>query len=101
VPDGNGSLWATWEPDNGTGLRVGAGVRYVGKSVSENNVVRYETSSYTLGDFMVGYEINDNLDFALNILNVTDKEYLTSCLTRGDCFPGLRRSINAKVTYNF
>ena len=74
VIDGNGSLWATWEPDNGTGFRVGAGVRYAGKSVSENNVVRDETSSYTLGDFMVGYEINDNLDLALNILNVTDKE---------------------------
>ena len=66
VPDGNGSLWATWEPDNGTELRVGAGVRYVGKS--ENNVVRYETSSYTLGDLWWA-EINDNLDFALNIPN--------------------------------
>ncbi|GGW89322.1 TonB-dependent siderophore receptor [Alteromonas halophila] len=100
-PDSNASLWLTWSPRQVAGLRLGGGVRYVGESVSENATVRYETPDYTLGDIMVGYTLNDNLDLQLNVRNVTDKEYLTSCLARGDCFPGLSRTVNASVTYAF
>lgn len=105
VPDGNASVWTTWTPESLPGFRLGAGIRYVGESVSElgtaANDLRYVTPDYTLGDIMIGYELSEKLDFALNIRNVSDKEYLTSCLTRGDCFPGLRRSINGTVTYRF
>lgn len=101
-PDSNGSVWVTWEPKSQwQGFRVGLGIRYVGQSVSETATLRYETPDYTLGDLMIGYQLSDSLDLALNVRNLTDKEYLTSCLTRGDCFPGVRRSINASVTYSF
>ncbi len=101
-PDGNGSVWVTWEPESiWQGFRIGGGIRYVGQSVSETATVRYETPSYTLGDIMLGYQVSDSLDLSLNVRNVADKEYLTSCLTRGDCFPGLRRSVNASVKYSF
>lgn len=98
-PENGASTWVSWKPE--TGYRLGAGVRYVGQSISEAANVRYETPSYTLVDFMAGYEVNKNLDLALNVRNLTDKEYLTSCLTRGDCFPGVRRSVNGRVTYKF
>lgn len=102
TPESNGSVWATWEPsDMLHGFRMGLGVRYVGESVSEDGVVRYVTPDYTLADLMLGYRVSDNLDVALNVRNLTDKEYLTSCLTRGDCFPGLRRSVNGTLTYRF
>ena len=80
---------------------MGAGVRYVGESVSENGTIRYETPSYTLADLMLAYSVTDNLDLQLNVRNLTDKKYLTSCLYRGDCFPGVRRTINASLTYSF
>ena len=100
-PDSNGSLWLNYAPEALAGARIGAGVRYVGESVSENGLIRYVTPSYTLGDLMFAYQISEQLDLQLNIRNVTDKEYLTSCLYRGDCFPGVRRTVNASVTYSF
>lgn len=100
-PDSNASLWLTWEPSFGDGLRMGAGLRYVGQSVAENTAVRYATPDYTLADLMLEKPLSDNLIARLNVRNLTDKEYLTSCLTRGDCFPGVRRNINASLTYQF
>ncbi|PXW77324.1 iron complex outermembrane receptor protein [Alteromonas sp. I10] len=100
-PDSNASLWINYSPLELEALTVGAGIRYVGESVSENGVIRYDTPSYTLGDLMVSYELADNLNLQLNVRNVTDKKYLTSCLFRGDCFPGVRRTVNASLTYSF
>jgi iron complex outermembrane receptor protein len=100
-PNGNAALWASWRPSGQwNGFKAGAGVRHVGESVSENGTVRYETPSYTLGDLMVGYEW-ETWDFQVNARNVTDEEYLTSCLTRGDCFPGLQRSVVATLRRSF
>lgn len=100
-PDQSASLWATWRPEGQwEGFKLGGGVRYVGESVSENASVRYDTPSYTLGDLMIGYEW-DRWDFQINARNITDEEYLTSCLTRGDCFPGVRRTVVARLGYEF
>jgi len=101
APETQGSLWATWRPDGQwTGFKSGAGVRYVGETVSENGTIRYVTPDYTLGDLMVGYEW-DQWDFAINARNITDEDYLTGCLTRGDCFPGQRRTVVASLRYKF
>ena len=98
-PDKNASLWVGWHPAGK--FRAGGGVRYVGESVSETATVKYVTPDYTLFDMMLGYAATQQLDMALNVRNLTDEEYLTSCLARGDCFPGVRRSVNARVSYNF
>jgi len=100
-PDSNASIWLHWAPEAIDGFRFGGGVRYVGESVSENGSIRYETPSYTLADVMLAYRLSAQLDLQLNVRNLTDKEYLTSCLFRGDCFPGVRRTVNASVTYSF
>ena len=101
IPETQASFWATWRPDGAwDGFKVGAGLRYVGETVSENATTRYVTPDYTLGDLMVGYEW-DHWDLAVNARNVTDEEYLTGCLTRGDCFPGLRRTVIANLRYKF
>lgn len=101
-PENNASFWLDWTPsEQWQGFRAGFGVRHVGKSVSENSSLRYVTDSYTLGDAMLGYQLNKQWDLALNVRNITDKKYLTACLTRGDCFPGVRRTVNASVRYNF
>ncbi|MGB3626474.1 MAG: TonB-dependent siderophore receptor, partial [Henriciella sp.] len=101
IPETQASLWTTWRPQGALkGFKAGAGIRYVGETVSENGTLRYVTPDYTLGDLMVGYEW-EQWDFAVNARNVTDEEYLTGCLTRGDCFPGLRRTVVANLRYKF
>ena len=101
IPEEQASVWTTWRPDGAwEGFKAGAGIRYVGETVSDNGTISYTTPDYTLGDLMVGYEW-DQWDFAVNARNVTDEDYLTGCLTRGDCFPGLRRIVIASLSYDF
>jgi hypothetical protein len=33
--------------------------------------------------------------------NLQDREHVTTCLTRGDCFYGARRTILSTLTYKF
>lgn len=100
-PEHTASLWVTWRPAPLAGWRFGGGLRYVGESVAQNAQLRYETPSYMLVDLMLEKVLSDNLIAQINVRNLTDKSYLTSCLTRGDCFPGVRRQINASLTYQF
>jgi iron complex outermembrane recepter protein len=84
-------------------------VRHVGKTsdgsayVAMNGVVLNDpltTPSYTLLDAMLGYEMGD-YDVSLQVQNLTDKTVITSCLNRGDCFYGQRRSVSANLRYKF
>ncbi|UTA48965.1 TonB-dependent siderophore receptor [Simiduia sp. 21SJ11W-1] len=100
TPESQAALWVDYQPERIAGLKVGAGVRHVGASISENDSLRYKTPAYTLFDAMLGFQVN-HWAFSLNARNLSDEQYLTSCLTRGDCFPGLRRSVVAKASYNF
>lgn len=99
VPSDQASAWLGWEPGGALyGFRAGVGIRYVGESFDGRDNVR--TPSYTLGDVMVGYR-SGNWDFAINARNVTDEQYLATCLARGDCFFGERRTVIGTVAYRF
>ena len=91
------------------GLKLGAGMRYVGETFDGSRTVEafgqtlhtaVTTDTYTVFDLMVGYEFN-NFDISLNIDNVADKTVVTSCLYRGDCFYGQQRTVTANVKYRF
>ena len=111
TPDHMFSTWATYRPDHfWPGFKMGAGVRYVGETsdgsaevVDIDGTVLNEpllTDSYTLFDLMVGYE-RGAYDFSLNVDNLTNKTTATSCLARGDCFYGQKRTVTASVKYQF
>ena len=76
------------------------GVRHVSENESNDGDVRVVTDGVTLGDLMIGYAIQ-NINIQLNIRNITDEEYYGTCLARGDCFPGERRSVVGRVAYSF
>ena len=59
-----------------------------------------ETPSVTLLDLLFAYDTG-NWRYALNVNNATDKEYVSTCLSRGDCWFGARRSVIASATYRF
>lgn len=79
-----------------TTLRLGGGVRYIGESWSGD----LRTPDYTLGDLFAAVDWRD-WTFQLNANNVTDKIYYSTCLQRGDCFLGVRRTVNFAVTRSF
>lgn len=100
VPSNMASLWATYKFKlfDVPGFSTGAGVRYMGASYdgSDNNRV----GGVTLFDAMLAYD-RGPVRLALNLTNLADKEYVSTCLTRGDCYYGARRTIVGSATYRF
>ena len=110
VPEQLLNVWATYRPEQLLpGFKIGSGMRYVGKTYDGSRTIEafgqtlhtaFETDSYTVFDFMVGYEF-DSFDISLNVDNITDKDVVSSCLYRGDCFYGQKRTVTANVKYRF
>ena len=100
VPENMASLWSQhrFSIAGITGFSAGAGVRYVG--ASWDGLDRLKTPSTTLFDAMLGYQYQ-NWNFTLNASNLEDETYYTTCLSRGDCFIGSRRTVVGTVGYSF
>ncbi len=99
VPEKQASTWVTYRPlQYWQGFKLAAGIRYVGASYGGADTLK--TPSYTLGDFMMGYETG-RWDVALNVQNITDEEYFSTCLARGDCWVGRERTAVGRIRYKF
>ena len=108
VPQNYASLWAkhkfAWF--GVPGFSVGAGVRYIGESWSTglspvtNSAWTIATPDHTLFDAMFAYE-NEHWRLQVSGTNLADKIYFASCLARGDCFYGNRRTVLGTLTYKF
>jgi iron complex outermembrane receptor protein len=82
-------------------LGVGFGTRYQSSTFS-NDLNTVESPSFTLYDAAVHYEWR-NMRVALNIQNLADKEYASSCFTRNSvlCTIGETRSIRGSFRYRW
>ncbi len=99
VPDHQASTWIGWRPTGKlSGFKAGFGLRYVGESWGGADILR--TPDYLLADAMIGYE-TEHWDLTVNARNLTNKEYLSTCLARGDCFVGEERTVVARLAYKF
>lgn len=98
TPERTASLWAVRRFASLPGLRVGAGVRYVGKTW--DGADQLTTPSNTLYDAMASYDAGA-WRVSLNAVNLTDKTYFSTCLARGDCWYGLKRRIVAEVAWRW
>ncbi len=100
VPEHLASLWALYSFDNPLlkGWSVGGGVRYIGSSMDGYDTLK--TGAVGLVDASLAYDAGD-WRWSLNATNLEDKEYLSTCLSRGDCFVGSRRTVTTGLTYRF
>lgn len=100
IPKHLASMWGVWEFDQPDlkGWSVGAGVRYIGASLDSLNTI--EVPNVTLFDAMIAYE-EDNWRWQISATNLEDKEYVSTCLTRGDCWLGTARTITTGLTYKY
>lgn len=83
------------------GLTVGAGIRYVGHSVTSKGSLysHARLPSVTLVDLMARYQINQNWSAQLNVDNVGNRKYVAACDYY--CYYGAERKVNATVSYKF
>ncbi len=100
IPEHTASAWAVY--DFGRiglpGLKLGGGARYVGRSGDGTGKVF--VPSATLVDAMASYETGA-WRFALNVNNLGDKDYIATCLARGDCWFGQRRRVVLSADYRW
>lgn len=99
VPDHMASAWASYRPmGDWEGFKAGFGLRYIGETWDGADGL--STDPFLLADAMIGYETED-WDVTLAARNLFDKTYVSSCLARGDCFYGDRRTVNLTVARKF
>ncbi|MDP1025851.1 TonB-dependent siderophore receptor [Sphingomonas sp. KR1UV-12] len=96
------SAWGTktWALTGTTTLRVGAGVRYLGKQVSSSSLWTIVTPGRTMVDALVELE-RDRWRLAVNATNLLDNRAYASCLTRGDCFVSAPRNVMANLSWRY
>lgn len=105
------SAWLdkTFRDDSGWSLRLGSGVRYVGKSLSygaawlgsaqaPNGMI--VTPDVTLVDALAEVR-RDRWSFSINANNLMNKKFYAACLARGDCFIGAERNVFGTLRYHF
>ncbi|PYB76756.1 MULTISPECIES: TonB-dependent siderophore receptor [Pseudomonas] len=105
------SLWVDYQVRGDTpwrGVGAGIGARYVrgsdGTDIAEEHFV---TPSYTVFDGMLSYDFGESplqvrgLKLKLNMHNLEDRKYISSCTTELDCYYGEGRTMTTDLTYNW
>ncbi|MDV5138871.1 MULTISPECIES: ferrichrome porin FhuA [Yersiniaceae] len=108
VPRNMASLWAdyTFHETALSGLTLGSGVRYVGatNTIDAANQ-QYNVAAYTLVDATVKYDLArvglPGSTVGLNINNLFDREYVSSCYRDYACYWGSDRQVVATATFRF
>jgi iron complex outermembrane receptor protein len=102
VPKHLASLWITQgiELPRELGLRLGAGVRYVGSTLSVGGAGEITTPDYTLVDALAELSWR-NWSLTLNANNLLDESHYSPCRAFGDCFVGNRRTVIGTLAYEF
>lgn len=101
APEHQASLWANYAFTSGTleGLSLGGGVRYVGQAFGDN-ANTFSVPGYTVFDAALRFE-KDNWKAALNVSNLFDKTYYSTCFVGSGCIYGEGRVVKGSLTAKF
>lgn len=112
VPDWMGSLWGDYTFQSGAleGFSLATGLRYYGPTLIVGSSLGTITSgypenipSYTLWDAAIRFDLSRvtdaNVMLSLNIGNIADKRYVTTCTGTSSCWYGTGRSITANARW--
>lgn len=103
VPRHQASVWGKYDFSNGWDVALGA--RYTGKSWARGNA--FTVPGATILDMAVGYDLGkldsryDGVRAQLNVTNLTDKFYASSCASAGACWVGAERQAKLTIDYTW
>jgi iron complex outermembrane receptor protein len=106
IPKHMASLWAdyTFHETVISGLTLGSGVRYVGSSYGDE-ANTFKVKDYTVVDAAIKYDLaRFNLpgsSIGINVNNLFNKEYVSSCFATYGCYWGAERQVVATATFRF
>lgn len=105
------SLWLDYQLRGDSpwrGLGGGIGARYVrGSDATDTAEDHFVIPSYTVYDAMLSYDFGVSplqvrgLRLKLNIHNLEDRKYVSSCTSTVDCYYGEGRTMTTDLTYNW
>ncbi|MDV6319440.1 TonB-dependent siderophore receptor [Chromohalobacter sp. HP20-39] len=100
IPRHQASAWLDYNFEGTAlnGLKVGAGIRYVGESSGGDTIT---VPSYTVADAMASYDLNSHWTAQVNVNNFTDEEYVASCEADFYCYYGESRSVIGSLSYQW
>lgn len=99
LPRHQAAVWGVYRFALGgvRGFSAGAGYRWL-SSFRDGTGPRVPAAGVV--DAMLAYDTQD-WRYALNISNLADKKYMSTCLARGDCWWASRRNVVLSATYRF
>lgn len=99
IPSQQTSLWAKYSfaAAGVTGLSVGGGVRHM-NAFRDGGAPT--TPEVTLVDALFAWD-SPSWRVALNVNNLSNKTYVATCLSRGDCWFGAKRNAVLSATYRW
>jgi catecholate siderophore receptor len=100
VPEFSANAWTTYVLP--FGLTVGVGLQYLDDLVRSRSATLGElvVDGYVLVDAMASYEINDTVSLRLNVLNLTDEDYVDR-FGGGHFVPGAGRAAQLTAYLSF
>lgn len=108
VPRQMASLWANYRFTDGAfnGLSLGGGVRYIGESAGDA-ANTFDVPDVTLVDAALRYDLGamrpalKGWRAAVNVTNLFDTTYVSSCFSTGGCFYGNGRTMIGSLNYQW
>ncbi len=109
VPRQQASLWLDYTLQTSTiwdGLSFGGGARYTGQTFGEN-ANKFDIPSYTVFDAAVRYDFGkadpklEGLKASLNVSNIFDRKYVSTCIAATGCYWGEGRTVYATLKYSW
>jgi iron complex outermembrane recepter protein len=108
IPMNQAALWTdyTWHTGMLSGFGLGGGARYTGNNYGDSANTIY-IPSYTLFDAGLHYDlVNLNpalkgATFTVNVLNLLNKYYVTTCQSTSQCFLGNGRVVKVSMRYSW
>ncbi len=112
VPYHTASFWLDYalQDDTFDGLRLGAGLRYIGSSMAVMDTTtgsQVKVPGHTLLDASIAYDFGaknadlNGLTLAISGTNLTDEKYFTPSFYSNTVVYGNRRAINATLAYKW
>ncbi|WP_421360697.1 TonB-dependent siderophore receptor [Agrobacterium rosae] len=109
VPQHQASLWLDYTLQTSTswdGLSFGGGARYTGQTFGDN-ANEFDIPSYTVFDAAVRYDFGkadpklEGLKASLNVSNLLDRKYVSTCIAATGCYWGEGRTVYATLKYSW
>ena len=99
LPRHQAAVWGVYRFSIGgvRGFSAGAGYRWL-SSFRDGTGPKVPAAGVV--DALLAYDSQD-WRYALNISNLADKKYMSTCLARGDCWWATRRNVVLSATYRF